>query len=565
MTPRHLIIPIALAAMLPAGAQELNEQLTVHGIRRAEVVLRGKMDILPAELGLPVELSPMLSATQAVTAGYTPDFMPLAAPGWRNSLRPLNSPGYFVLGAGSFLDMTASAGYSFKASDAFSTNLWLQYDGSSLYCSNRISPFRRRYDGAAGFDMGYNMGHNGVLNAAAVYSLGYFNYYGTPDADTQTRNSAQVNIGWKSSSDNRHTFAAGVDYSYFGFRRTYLPTDFSPESFSGQSENHLRLQGNGTFATSGSDHARIDADLDFLFYSGGAGKVDGLYDVDNYGRLRLRPGYTFRRSGLNFDLGAKVDLMWNAGPESDRFDFLHVAPDVRIGYRAGMAGLSARITGGTELQTLQRAWQNDYYTLPQIVSTTPVYSPLDATAGVEIQPGYGLSFGMELMYKISNNHNPAGWYTPVLCSDIESASIYAPSERYDTKGFGASLNAGWKYGEKAAISLRGTYTPQSTASGYWNGIDRPRWVVDARGEVSPVSGLKLYVGYNYRGVRRLSSATASCRLSDLALLDAGASYNVWRGLTLWLRAGNILGCHASCSPSLYAPGFSMTGGFQLTF
>lgn len=561
MTPRHIIIPLLFASIFPVVAQELNEQLTVHGVRRPEVVLRSKMNILPAEEKPTIGLSLLPSATQALTALYTPDFMPLVAPGWRDKKKPLDTPGYLVLGAGSFLDMTASAGYSFTPTEAAKAGIWLQYDGSSLYRKNNESPFRRRYDGAAGINVYYNMGNYGSFHADANYSLGYFNYYGAPEADTQTRNAARLSAGWKSASDKKQTYAAAIDYHYFGFRRTYLPD----EVFSGQKENRLTLCGNGIFSTSGNDHARIDADVDLIFYSGGAASSYNLCDVDNYGQMRLRPGYTFRRDRLNIDLGAKIDLTWNAGPSSGRFDFFHIAPDMRLAYRSGIAGWILRLTGGTELQTLERAWQQDYYTLPQIASTTPVYSPLDATAGVEIQPGCGLSFGMELMYKISNNHNPAGWYTPVLCSDIESATIYLPTESYDTKGFGAALSAGWKYGEMAGIKVRGMYTPQHGERGYWNGIDRPRWIIDARAEVSPMSRMRLYLDYNYRGIRTVNSSTSSCRLPDLALLSAGASYNVWRGLTLWLRAGNILGCHASYSPQLEAPGFSLTGGFQLTF
>lgn len=579
---RHFIAGACIAALaLPASAQELSGQLTVHGQRNAEIRLRERLALLPSLSDPKITLDPLAMASKGVVTQYTPDFTLLPPMGWRDALAPADNDGYFRFGAGSFLDMTASAGYRFRPSEVSTAGVWLQYDGSSLYRPARSLPFRRRYDGTAGLYGTYKLGRAGSLRADAFYSLGYFNYYSAPWAFSQTRNTARVRLGWESAPGST-VFAAAAEYGYFGFRRLYIQSQ--QNGIPGQKENILNLRGSALHSLNAVSVLRLDADLSMMFYSGCTERSDAapVFDssmrADDYGRLRLTPAYRLRRGHLNLELGAILDMTWNAGVPSDRFSFFHVAPDIRVSYRNGITGMFARIEGGTELNTLASAWRQDYYTMPQLTSTTPVYSPLDAAVGVNFQPGAGLSFGIEAMYKISNNHNQHGWY-PAWLTSVSAPSLdavfFGADARYDLRGFGAALTAEWKWGDKALISARGEYTPQSGSTGYFNGYDRPRWTLDTRASVSPLDGLDVALTYRYRGVRSLTYRTIgtepgttilqSVRIPDLALLGAEASYRIIRPVTLWLRADNILGCHASSVYEMTDPGFSLTGGVSIVF
>ena len=94
---------------------------------------------------------------------------------------------------------------------------------------------------------------------------------------------------------------------------------------------------------------------------------------------------------------------------------------VKFALQTGQVGLFLNILGGSRLNTLASLHQYDYYMMPALTSTTPTYTPLDASLGVNLGPFSGFSLGIEARYRVSKNVPLGGWYQAWL--DYGSASM----------------------------------------------------------------------------------------------------------------------------------------------
>jgi hypothetical protein len=150
----------------------------------------------------------------------------------------------------------------------------------------------------------------------------------------------------------------------------------------------------------------------------------------------------------------------------------------------------------------------------------------------------------------------------------------------DIKGWRAGLKLSYQWADLLELNGMGYYALQDGEKGYFNGYDRPRWVVDANATVKPWSTLKVTLGYQYRGVRNLYDYTLSRlngkhepqmtvhanRLPDIALLNLGASYRLLGdSLTVWVQANNLLSSPTALSPVMPEEGFNFLIGAGYNF
>lgn len=633
---KKFVSGIALAsviAMSPlASNAQYNQSISVDGKYVPEIFRLDRINSFPKQVKFSLTSTPLSYDGKSVPAGFAPKLLPLPATGWQDNRLYSDSRGYLELGAGSWLNSTLSAGYRFVDNENTTFGVRLQHNSTSLWkpeLSEATKDIRQyRYDETLGFYASHDFSGKGRLQGAIDWHIGNFNYYGfcpswlgqslykRIDVPSQTLNDISARFSWQSpDKQDDIVWNAGAGVRYFGYR-SYYYSDMGVETtgwgmytkrMSGGRETDINLNGSIAFPTSTKSTIGLDMNADIILYPQKKELVGGsrIWAPDNYGFITLNPYYSFSKDKLLVRIGADIDLNINAGEDEAEsgiddsgFSFLHIAPDVKIDYLAGPVALYLHALGGSRLNTLAANYELDYYQTPAIGSSRPVYSPLDGSLGATFGPFSGFSAGVDFAFRISNGIYTGGWYqtrlndisrpdglpTDIIVDGEEYPLYYSTSNshRYNLRGFSIGAHLSYDLGKVLKIEAKGNYQKQGTKVGYFNGYDRPRITANISVETNPWSTLKFKVGYDYRGVRGISTYAyipsnipdgiknmddilMSMRLPDLTLLNFGASYGFSKNFNVWLQADNILNRHDDYLPGLPMQGISITAGIGVTF
>lgn len=601
MEMKKLTLPLLLAAIIPsAGAQTLHESISVEGKYVPDIIRLDRLYAFPESKPLTLETTPMVYDWKGVTAAFDPTLMAMPVTGWRVNRTNTRHAGYLQADLGSWLNSNLSAGYRFLNTPASTAGAWLQFNSTSLWKPDFpvADPDRQmfRYDGTIGVYGGHSFKDSGLLDAALSWHTGYFDYYSWlplsgQKAPTQTLNDMALKVGWRSEEHKGSlTWYASASARYFGFRDLYLPG--TEGGVKPARETRLSIAGGLAMPWESGSTLGLDAGVDALLYSKQDDIVNGSHTLtapENYSQVELTPYYRFSRGLLNVKVGAKVDLTFHAGLPGNRYSVFHIAPDITLDYQSGSIGFYLNVLGGSQLQTLASLHEQYYYMMPTLSNTRPVYSPIDAALGVTFGPFSGFSAGVEFGYKVANRVPLGGWYGWMMFdSPSPWESNLSPLYGFDTegltvKGISIGLDLAYTTGKLLTVKASGHYQPQKEGRGYFNGFDRPRWILDAAAVVNPWSTLKVSVGYSYRGVRNIytrleqsepvisidgsgyKTLIGAMRLPDLTMLNAGASYDITPTFGVRIEALNLLNRHTPRLPGLPNEGMSITGGFSLLF
>jgi len=584
----------ALTVAAGLSAQELNESLRVEGEYIPEVIRQDKIYTFPKVMSTEGENVDLPFTPEGVVSNYTPGILPMPAVGWENRRSVLSKRGYLTFDAGSYLDIAGNAGYRFINEENSSAGVMLRHLSTNLFKAHPtgvLSDRRRyRYDETLGLYGKHLFDGAGTLSGEVWYHFGYFNYYGlavdegyipTPHRfPTQALNDVGLKFSWDSDTKSRLSYNVDAFYRYFGYRDN--PSDFHAP-LTGRRENHFRLTGGVGYSF--TDFSTLGADLsaDYLGYN----NPSELQKTDSYGLLTLTPHWQLHRGSLNIRLGANLDFSFNAGSESDRYSAFHISPDVKIDWRKQIVGLYLNAGGGTRLHTLASNYELDYYQMPDINNTLPIYSPLDLKAGVVIGPSKGITAEIHLAYRIADNIPCGGWYMAAISPGFTIPGIPAgytfnplSGGRYDLKGFSVGARLKVEAGKYVELEGSGSYQPQNGTEGYFNGYDRPRWLVDAGITAKPIQNLRLTLSYEYRGVRTIytslspditaaihepESILCGLRLPDVTNLNFGAVWRITDAFSVRIQARNLLCRKVQILPNQKEEGLRLMAGFGLLF
>ena len=633
--PKIYLTAAASLLSLPAVAQ-LHEEISVDGKYVPDVIKVERINTFPKMANATLQTSPIGYESRGVAASFSPSLVTLPATGWRASRTVSENPGYLELGLGNLLNSTLSAGYRFVDNSTTLFGIRLQHNSTSLW-KPEISLLTKdekqyRYDESLALYASHVFKGKGRLDAALDYHLGFFNYYGygailmpgameNPDGKRvdvpgQTINDVAFHAMWKPliSPSSTLEWNAGFRLRHFAYRQMLSPLINGSGIYSdkGGRETDIGLEGGIRLPWDNGSSIGLDANLDVLampqpdmalyydsdpFPPSRATVIDGGPSVfpDNYGMLTLTPYYRFSKGLLDIRVGLDLDLAFNAGESGDRYPFLHIAPDINLALQTGQVGLYLTLAGGSQLNTLAYLHQLDYYGLPNVLSTRPTHTPLDASFGVNLGPFSGFSIGLAARYKVMKNVPLGGWYQAYLNYDNKTIPGLTPTTEWSSPGYcgsmsginlhGASVSAEMKYeyGNVFSASAEGSYQPQDGKKGFFNGYDRPR--VTARFNVAfrPIEPLKIGAGYDYRGVRRIYTASYSdptpggpvingdgitlqhLRLPDLTLLNVSASWDFTPSFSVWVEADNLLNRHDCVLPMQPTQGIVGVAGLKWLF
>lgn len=586
----------------PALAQ-LNSSVNVEGEYQPLVIETQRLNTFPK--GYRFELPPanLEFEYNGVVSDFRPSLLTMGVTGRLTDWPQKQRHGFVDFRMGSYLNTHLDAGYNIIADNRQTLSAGLHYVMSTLYRPSGVPdnftpmPLKRLYDG--GLDLTYTrlFGEEGILRANLGYDAAYFNYYGTTlpkdyilfagkeiNIPTQTLNEVSADVDFTSSPSFIKGWHAGAAVNYLAYRRFYAPAQ-TGSSVAGDRETELKINGGYAFNFAGQSAINLDANLDFIFYNKRKedATIQSNYDPRNYSIVSLKPSYRYSNNAFSMQAGVNLDFSYDAmGAQPDKkFAAFHLAPDVEIAYKSDAGiGIKLSATGGVTPSTLQLRKQFDRYQLPIVVTTLPVYSPLDANLSFNTGPFYGFDASVSLRYAIANNVPLGGWYQaflgtyPRLSQYVDASTYLSPyMKSVDLKGLSVNLNLHYAFGTMVDIRFDATYTPQNGEKGIFNGFDRPRWILDASAEVRPIKKLKLQVGYGYRGVRNCyswihsdtSKELTAFRLPDLTDLNAKITYSILDNLEIYCKGENLLNNRKDFLPGLQTEGVVVAGGIYFEF
>lgn len=581
----------ALAALLGSCSAyaQYNQNIAVDGTYIPEIIPAERLGLYPQAVKFSMESAPLQYSLQGVDASFAPQALPLPATGWQSNRLFSRYRGYLDLGLGSWLNANLSAGYRFVDTEHTTAGIYLQHSSTSLWHPRLNDATRDRrmwhYDETIGIFASHLFEGKGRLGAEIDYHLGNFNYYSyIPTAEcgeneaanpTQTLNDVAVRLSWNSLTDSDFTYDIAAGARYFGYRSLYLnnPTATAPDRMVGGRETDVNIAANLGYKF-GTSSIGVDINGDILTYNDTDNEgIAPFTDMpDTYGAVSLTPAYRYSNSGVNLQIGARLDLTMNGRSNiGERYKTLRVAPAIKASYAKDAFMIYLNALGGTSLHTLAGEYNSNYYSLPGLLSTAPVYRPLDGRIGVEIGPFAGFSAAIEEAYSVNLGVYTGGLYAAWLNN---AERLPKQERRYNTRGFSSLLRLSYDAGKYFKITAEGTLNPGSAHKAYFNGYDHARYTAKISAESNPWSSLKLRLDYDFRGSRDLAyfeqqtvtyDGFTTMRLHNLNTLNFGVSYDITDAFSVWGRADNLLNRHDAVYPELPTQGIALSAGISLCF
>lgn len=545
--------------------------------------------------------------TEGKTADFAPSLLTMGVTGWR-TLRTGRLPlGYVDFRIGSFLNSRLDAKVWALRDSVNTLSADLRFFTTSLYKTHGIpdtytAPVNRKiFDGTLGVNYNRLIGEEGLFSSRLDYRAAYFNYYGSveeklagtadPKVPTQTVNQMDLKAGYASSPSLMRGWHASFDLGYISYRSFYYPGYAAYEREKGDRETRLGLEGGYAYGLGEHSAVALDVDADIVLYGKRRLDFKGYEQGDwrkDYALVTLTPAYRWKRSEITLLAGLDIDFAMGAmsGTYGKDYGVFHLAPDIKIDYRGKQFGMYLAATGGVDPVTLAGMEKFDMYQMPVLMSTQPVYTPIDARLGFCFGPYSGFSADLELRYAVANNTPVGGWYQALLGTytgnygmfdrhaDVEFDRALVYGERINLHGLGIGLDLRYKLEGIVEASLRGDFTPQRGRTGIFNGYDRPRFVMDFNVAAYPVRKLRVEAGYSLRALRAIygidaESASEACLVSlplpNVSMLKAKVGYGIFDNFEVYVAADNLLNRRVDYLPGLQSNGIAVSGGIYWEF
>ena len=600
---RYALIAAVLISAAAVNAQDnLTKEIVVEKNYVPEEQKADKINEAPELLEIKAEQSDLKFSTRSIAVDASGEVRTMAPYGYKTAYDFGINRGYLNFSAGSFLNMKGSAGWRIVDNDATKLNLWLEHE-SSWGMKNDIFKRGMHTQGFSASDTSkQKFSHELVgVNFSQEFGLNTFRadaYYRflrqnqnlfTADEGIVEQfcniNEVNATVGFSGCTYDED-FRYSVDFNF-----DYLGNDFyGDEAFDKINFNQkdFRLFGGIAKDWSEANTFALDFDGEFLSRKGLIynDKVATAYvgSRKTVGKIRLVPRYEYRRNGVTFGVGMKMDISFNDGAA------LRFSPDVFLNAKIAKGfAVNLSVKGGKEFNSFSKMLAySRLMNTAQILGSS--YTPMDARIGINLGSfggfklnlfaGYGIfKDAMVPVHKIVSQPEGSNGFvqipyglTGIICRNT------------DMKGAFVGAELSWEYGKIIKISADGKYSPQDEDTGYCFGLDRPEYVMNAKIAVNPIKNLGINVGYELRGNRGVwyqdvktvqnpeqQGATVdklvwkNSQLADVHSLYAGASYQINKYIGLNIEFNNILNRNWEVAQWYSAQGFSVIGGFSLKF
>ena len=614
------IIYLVAAMMAMSGAttalaqnnNDLNKEITLErefDPVKKEVV---KKTVLPKEI--------KKSSKEAVAPQFSdwtvPTLVPVEIPtmlpyGYRTRHNFSNQRGYLDLGAGTHLNILASAGYRVIDKEEEKLGVWLQHNSTwvgknttKLIDQPSQRSKQRFNDNLVGATWKKNLG-KGLLGLDGRLHFDSFNYYGGFGDFLRDHKTAffeaRADGDWQSQYDiNGETieYEANATIDYAGYDKSHLQGIDGAKEFwlnaSLGAEHEFDKIGNVGFSF-GGDIVNLRRHNEW---------TNKAYDK-TYGMLTILPYYLFENDIFKAKAGLRVNFSFNDGT------VVRFSPDVDLNFKITKGvSLFAQATGGKEINHLGDM-HDDYRYNDPLALYGNTYVPFDGRVGVNVGPFVGFSakvyFGYGFETGCLDPVVPAaysGVYKEVFEIDNPRPDGNTPYEDFNqyaaviykmTKYKGAYVGAelAYKYRSLAEAKVKFMYAPQGDEeyyedgmrySGYSLGNDGPSTLFNIDVTAWPIKPLMVSAGLSCRlnrtvltrlwtpgylgvdGTNVDGSYTYNWfEMNDAVDLHVTARYSFSHIFSVWAQAGNLLCKQWDIMPGQGAQKINLMGGISLNF
>lgn len=451
--------------------------------------------------------------------------------------QPKAAPGYVRLGYGNYGNLDAQANYLFSLSSRDRLNLNFGMDGmnGSLDLPGENGEWDAfYYRTRAAID--YLHAFNKVdLNVAGRFGLSNFNLLPALPGNKQKFTSGDFHVGVR-STDEEMPFRFSAETNLLLYQRQHdLPYDDLQETL-------IRTKAEVTGDISDGQSISVALAMDNVLYQ--------HTDFENYTSLDMNPYYLLQNDDWTLRLGAHVDLAFGFGKT------FRAAPDVYAQYNFADSYLLYVQAKGGKLQ-------NDFRRLETICpygqlasQADATYEQLNAALGFKASPITGLWMNIYGGYQNLKNDLVQGFGDDALLLYGQNTSnVY----------FGAEVS--YSYKDIFTIAASGTYRNWDTKKDETNPyaeaalLFKPALEADLHVDIRPISPFLLKLGYQHIARQEVEGQT----IDAVSNLYAGLEYKLFKGISIYARANNLLNQKYQYHLGYPAEGINFVGGVSFCF
>ena len=567
---------ITLAALTTANLQAQNTQKKDTTMNRTVVVEQeynpdimdaSKVNVLPKVEEPTVNKKPVEYATTFFPATSIP--AGLMTPYTGMEIQSGFKPGYVRAGYGNYGNLDVLANYLFRLSDKDKLNARFQMDGmdGTLTLPGEDAKWRAfYYRTRANVDYIHQFSKMD-LNIGGNFGLSNFNYLPLSAWSKQKFTSGDIHAGLN-FTDETAPLQFDAETSLLLYSRQHNMANGAADT--SLKETIWQLQGNVSGAINDEQRIYLAMALNNFFYGGNTTVVDTNDKLfKNYAALNLNPYYELNNDDWKLHLGAHVDFSFG-------FDkAVRVSPDITAGYNFSDSYLLyASATGGKRLNDFRRVEEIcPYGELPTAEVFTAdsrattgyrqrpydTYEQINGMLGFKASPYPGVWFNLFGGYQ--NLKNDLTYYNAAVPAVIGDGH-YLSFLQGNTDNVYAGAEASYDYKEIVTLSAKYIYRSWNTKDEEKLLITKPESELSFNIRVHPITPLSINLGYDLISRKKVAEMDKMSAISDLHI---GASYNFYKGVSVYARINNLLNKKYQYYLNYPAEGFNFLGGLSFQF
>ena len=467
-------------------------------------------------------------------------------------VQPTSKPGYVRAGYGNYGNLDLLGNYLFHLSSRDKLNVNFSMDGMNGTLDMPYGDARKwdahYYRTRAAIDYLHQFGKID-LSVAGHFGLSNFNYepYGF-SFKKQKFTSGDLHFGVK-STDETMPLQFNAETNLMLYDRQHN------QFFGGVNETQIRTKAIVSGNISDEQQISIAFKMNNLIYNNKRDfyneEIKSIFKSRTV--VDLNPYYELNNDDWRLHLGANVDFSFG----NDKS--FRVSPDVTIQYVfSDSYVVYANATGGRQLNDLRRLETYNPYSDPSN-EMRDTYEQLNATLGFKASPVTGLWFNIYGGYQDLKNNlasaaiaNYSGSYLQLLQGNMHN--IYAGAE------------ASYSYKDIISFTASGIYRDWKTAKTENNSGDQllyymPSFEANFKVDIRPISSVLINLGYQHITREKIGNE----RVDPVGNLYLGGSYEVFEGISIYVRANNLLNKDYQYYPGYPTEGINFMGGVSFRF
>ena len=328
-------------------------------------------------------------------------------------------------------------------------------------------------------------------------------------------------------------------------------------------ETIIRTKGDVTGAINDQQSVTIALAMNNFLYSGYTKNIStGDEYFKNYTTLLLNPYYELDNDDWKLHVGANVDLSFG-------FDkTFRVSPDITAQYIfSDSYVVYAKATGGKLLNDFRRLESIcPYGELPDAhLSSTwgyvqrpyDTYEQINGTLGFKASPYPGVWFNIYGGYQNLKNDLSYSAFGRASVTHFES---YLNFSQDNTDNLYVGGEVSYDYKEIVSLSAKYTYRKWDSKTEEYLLAVKPASEMSFNVRIHPISALNINLSYDYINREEVEGKMAA--INDLHI---GASYNVFKGVSVYAQVHNLLNKKYQYYLGYPAEGFNFLGGLSFRF